>query len=193
MEDFCFHINLNRSGAIIDVGCANYPQLGLYFAKKNYNVYLVDPTRKHKLELLGLEMEYDNITFVDAAIGDRDGKMSFYESDTKISGSLLKGHNNVREISNEYEVDVLSINSVLQKYNILNVGLLKLDLEGAEYDLILNSSKTFWSRIDQVYLEFHHHCTEYTYSDTLRCIEVMEQFGFLSFKLHRDVFLFYRD
>lgn len=193
IDDFCFHGEINRSDTIIDVGCANYPQLGLFFAKKNYNVYLVDPTRKHKSDLLRLEKEYDNIRFVDAAIGLSDGKMSFFESDSKISGSLLQSHRNVDDLSTEYNVDVFSIDSLLIKYNISKVGLLKLDLEGAEFDLILNSSKSIWSSINQVYVEFHHHCTEYSYKDTLKCVEVLKQYGYLSFKLHRDVFLFYRN
>jgi FkbM family methyltransferase len=193
IDDFCYYNRINLSGVVIDVGCANYPQLGLYFAKRDFTVFLIDPTKKHKMSLLKFSQQFSNIFYIDAAIGACDGTMNFFESDTKISGSLLDSHRNASILCKNYLVEVLSIKTLLNRYNISKVSLLKLDLEGAEFELIFNSILSDWECVDQIYIEFHHHCTRFSYKDTLNCVEILVHFGFSFFKLHRDVFLFYRN
>ena len=191
IDDFCYHRNLYNTEVIIDVGCASYPQVGLYFAKKNYRVILIDPTRKHKESLVNIENKYKNITYIPSAIGTNDCNVVFYESNSKISGSLLSTHSNTKLDRISYNVEVLSIQTLLKRINLNSVGFLKLDLEGAEYELIINSSKETWTNIKQIYIEFHHHCTDYTYAETINCVNKIHGFGYHFFKLHPDVFLFY--
>ena len=192
VDDFCYFSSVDKSQVIIDVGCANYPQVGLFFAKHNYRVILVDPTKKHKESLIKIQNDYENISYIPSAIGVSDSELVFYESNSKISGSLLANHSNTQTDNLSYNVEVLSIPTLLNKINESVIGFLKLDLEGAEFELIANSSNEMWSCINQIYLEFHHHCTDYTYEDTIDCINKLKGFGFNVFKLNPDVFLFYR-
>ena len=72
------------------------------------------------------------------------------------------------------------------------VDYLKLDLEGAEYDLLDTVSAEALSPFDQVFVEFHHHCLErYTEKDTKAVVERLIGTGRTAFSLDDHNYLFY--
>jgi FkbM family methyltransferase len=192
VRDFCYHYNVSKNGVIIDVGCASEPQVGNYFASRGWKVYLVDPTNKHRQSLEKICALNDCLTFLPVAVGANSRTMSFFEPFLQTSGSLISEHRNTNADGTSYEVDIWSIAELKKKTGSRKISFLKLDLEGAEYELIDSSNAETWRDIDQVFIEFHHHCTPYTYDETIKCVMKLSNFGYKVFKLHNDVFLFYR-
>jgi len=192
IDDFCFYKNIKSGDIVVDVGCADDPQVGSYFERKGCLVYLVDPTLKHKPALEKIVNSSSNYDYLPVAVGANDGLITFFEPENNKSGSLQSDHRNAKKDGISYKVEVLSILSIKERISAKKISFMKLDLEGAEYDLIRGSTEQTWNDINQLFVEFHHHCTSYTYKDTEECIEKLKKFGFSIFKIHKDVFLFYR-
>jgi hypothetical protein len=94
-----------------------------------------------------------------------------------VSGSLLASH--------EYaggpvrEVRTTSLRELLDESRRQECDVLKLDVEGAEYEVLpaLCASGDV-RRARQLLVEFHHHCTDRTLHDTQACVERVKQSGF---------------
>src|SRR5207249_2661778 len=57
----------------------------------------------------------------------------------------------------EYElVKTISLNDIVSKEGISCVHLLKMDCEGSEYDIIAGASKSTFSKISRIIVEYHH-------------------------------------
>ncbi len=77
------------------------------------------------------------------------------EDVVNISIQLDAGHNSLYNTSNDYEqVKSISLSDALSKFDDTDVYL-KLDCEGAEYDIILNATEKEMSRISNIAMEIH--------------------------------------
>lgn len=70
------------------------------------------------------------------------------------AGSSLNGRN--LQGGTMIEVDALPFSEAVRRHRA-DVKLVKMDVEGAEYDIVLASSPDDWSGIDRVVFEYHHH------------------------------------
>lgn len=120
-----------------------------------YKIYSFEPNPKNFV-ILKEYSRFENITVQDAAVWIHDGKVNFYigESD----GSSVVKEKVTGKLSNK-PTPVKSID--LSKWISKNFTkddfiILKLDIEGGEYELIphLIKNKTF-EYIDELYIEFH--------------------------------------
>lgn len=155
---------------IIDVGaeCGDTP---LYFASKGANVYAFEPVKTHfeaMLRNISLNPHLsDRIIPINAAIG-KDGSLKFYES-MKIGGGggasfLYNNQGNDFKIS---EVIGYSLESALEKFNIKNIDLLKMDCKGCEFLLTENALKN----INKVKIEYSIHSNEHKIENLTRILE----------------------
>ncbi len=91
-----------------------------------------------------------------------------------------------------YDVKAVTIQTLIKELGLKQVALLKMDLEGAEYNLLGASSQEDFQGIDQVFVEFHHHAFDkYSIEDTLSLVNKLESFGYKSFSIDNHNFLFY--
>lgn len=94
-----------------------------------------------------------------------------------VSGSLLASHSYAG--GGTIEVLTTSLAEVLARTNRNACDVLKLDIEGAEYDVLeaLCASGEI-RRAGQVLVEFHHDWTEHPYAHTIAAIDAMRRCGF---------------
>ena len=191
-SNYLYKGNFKKENLIVDVGCADDPDLSIYMINKyGLNSIAIDPTMKHRNALTILEENNSNLKYLPYAISNKSGKLTFYESLDNTSGSILNEHTNIiNDRISFYDVDSIT----LRELHFLvgrEVDLLKLDLEGAEYDLLMNVARCDLMPYKQIFVEFHHHCTKYTRYDTMNVVRRMEVFGLKSFSLDRHNYLFY--
>jgi FkbM family methyltransferase len=94
-----------------------------------------------------------------------------------ISGSLLASH----EYAGEERLDVptTSFDEVLAIAGRDECDIFKLDIEGAEYDVLAELCASGRIRAArQVLIEFHHHCTDRPIEDTERTVAAIRASGF---------------
>ncbi len=195
-NSFIFRSGLNQNSIVIDVGCAEDADLSKFMIETySLSCFGVDPTLRHFPALKQLESKWNGkFKHLPFAIANDDKEITFYESLENQSGSLRNDHTNVlNDKINAYKVNCLTIPTLLDKHEITNVDYFKLDIEGAEYDLINGLKSNDLEKVNQLFLEFHHHCIpEYTYQDTIRSVKKIESLGFKSFTYDKHNYLFFK-
>lgn len=113
---------------------------------------LVEPQKDAFELLLNNYSGSNNLTFVNAAISNTNGPQKFYGvkpigSDDFNHGQLhsfrmdviLKHTHMVEQLANrvvEYEVEGITFDTLLKKYNVNHLDLLQIDTEGFDYEVI---------------------------------------------------------
>lgn len=194
--NYLFIDRFTPESIVIDAGCGNYPDFSLLLIERcGLTSFGVDPTRKHQSELARhAEETGGRFVPVPVAVARTSGECIFYESQVNVSGSLQTDHLNVRmDELNQYTVETLNLNDLCQRIGVEEVALLKLDLEGSEYELLSHLNPETMATFDQVFVEFHHHCLlEYSRADTERSVSALKKLGYLSFSFDNHNYLFFR-
>ena len=141
---------------------------------KNCRVIGIDPTERAKRYIENNKNERFN--FLQKALySESNKKIRIYKNITPkyVSESITPSHKYVSE-TDFYEAETISINDLLNKYK--NVSVLKMDIEGAEYEILNSISKL---DVPQVCVEFHFFCTDFTIDDTEKCIEHLQRMGYV--------------
>jgi FkbM family methyltransferase len=194
--NYLFFDRFDGASVVIDVGCGYDADFSVAMLEKaNVTAFAVDPTRKHAPALRALEERFaGRFKHFPFAITATDGRLTFYESAQNVSGSVLADHTNVlRDTVRSYAVDSVSINRLLPRLGITRAAYLKLDLEGAEYDVLAAIDDRTLASIDQMLVEFHHHCIgHYSSEDTRRAVDAVARKGLRHFSLDDHNYLFFR-
>jgi FkbM family methyltransferase len=94
-----------------------------------------------------------------------------------VSGSLLASHSYAGQATRA--VRTTSLAEVLSQAQRQECDVLKLDIEGAEYAVLVALCESGEiRRVRQLLVEFHHHCTDRTLQDTLDTIAKVQGVGF---------------
>lgn len=146
------------TGVFVDIG-ANIGAVSLYVDSLNHGrdedkpkikVYAVEP-EPHNLEFLKLNIKENptkHITVVENAvwheaksvqISNRGGNASIYEHPNNAGYT---------------EVQAITIADIFSRFNIKEADVMKIDIEGAEYDLLINTPDDILKRIKFLTLEF---------------------------------------
>lgn len=192
----CYHLMdwLDEKSVFVDCGLgfdADFSQ-GLI---KRFNVtsFGFDPTRKHLPALEKVSEGLDGkLILHPVALAARNETLLFHESVDEVSGSIDPEHWNIRQgESLSYDVAGITINDIFELLDVDRIHLFKMDIEGAEYDVLMNADEAVLSRIDQFVIEFHHDLMDYTFDDTKECIDRLASFGFECYTRDNVNFLFY--
>ena len=186
----------DSNSVVIDVGCASDPDFSLHLIERfGVRAFGVDPTEKHAPALQELQRKLNGrFTHLPLAVAAHPGTLTFHESLRNDSGSILADHGNVlRDETRSYEVEAVTPRELCERAEVPRCDLLKLDLEGAEYELIEALQPDDLAPFAQVFVEFHHHAFErFSPGDTDRAADKIAGFGFERFSVDDHNFLFFR-
>jgi len=146
------YLTLPEDGVVVDVG-ANIGDFTIQLAKicSRGRVIAVEPIGEYVLmiQIHKLLNSVDNVTCVQAALGDHEGQTEIHLDGSK-SSACWGGDKTER-------VPLTTLSRLMGELGIDRVDLLKLDCEGAEWD-ILPAAEEVLPRIRQICMEFH--CAE---------------------------------
>lgn len=95
-----------------------------------------------------------------------------------ISGSLVDSHAYVGG-GEQVTVTTTALGEVLARTSLEECDILKLDIEGAEYDVLAHlCARGDLARVRQLLVEFHHGATHHTLAETEATVARVEQAGF---------------
>lgn len=193
--NYIYFDNFNELSVIIDVGCGHEAEFSkLMIEKYNLNAFGIDPTKKHAPSLKVLEeITKGKFQHLAVAVTKKVGFITFYESRQNESGSILIDHINIQndEIT-KYNVESVRLSELVRRIGITHVDFIKLDLEGAEYDLLDKISDEDIKPFKQIFIEFHHHCTNHSTQETRLLVQNICSKGFQVFTLDHHNYLFYK-
>jgi hypothetical protein len=159
---------MDNEGCIVDLGCLGWNRdfddktsdnwAGFFFGKKR--VIGVDPqeTPNDKSELF-------------------KGFISIFSGKANLSQNGIGGQM-VRDENGEY--DVLTWADFKKKFGIDDISILKINIEGAEWDLIQSLDAEDFDTIDQIVVSFHDFLPEFEKNHILteRCINKIISHGY---------------
>lgn len=187
---------LGEAPVVVDCGCGSEAEFSIAMIERyGARAFAVDPTKKHHAALARLEERYaPNFRHVPLAVWHAEGVVSFGESVTNESGSILIDHANLLvDETVSYEVRAVTVAALLDRLDLPSCDFLKLDLEGAEYDLLRHASAGELRRVEQLFVEFHDHAVaRYGVEDTLAVVEKVGAVGFQAWSLDDRTYLFLR-
>jgi FkbM family methyltransferase len=139
-------------------------------------IYAFDPTPKSvdwiNAQKLPLEFKFHPV-----GLADFDGKAKFNppQNPEHISATMLSRP----ETSNQsYKVEVRSLKSIMIELGHKQVDLLKMDIEGAEYQVI-DHMKAKNIKPGQLLIGFHHHFECVGAKKTVNAVKQLRQMGYL--------------
>jgi FkbM family methyltransferase len=69
-------------------------------------------------------------------------------------------------------VEAMCLGTLFERYRISHCDFLKLDCEGSEFDIILDSKPSIFKRISRIVMEYHDHLSEkFSHNDLLERLE----------------------
>lgn len=141
---------------MIDIG-ANIGTFSLYIKRKSKDltVFCYEPDEEnYKCLKENIRLnELRNVFAFPFAVGNKNGKIKIYTKKNRKFGTTGSSTAIVTDDFNE--VRCVTLNEILDKNNISKCDLLKMDCEGAEYDILLSQGKECFKRIDTIILEYH--------------------------------------
>jgi FkbM family methyltransferase len=145
-------IHLEPGSVIVDVG-ANIGDFTFLASRIAIHgrVIAVEPIGEH-VEALRVNKELnraEHVDIVQAALGKFDGELTMV-----VDGPKSRAHAGPNVTVWHEQVRVMTLPTLMQLYGLSHIDLLKLDCEGAEWD-ILQAAEPVIEAVQQIALEYH--------------------------------------
>jgi FkbM family methyltransferase len=161
VDDRC----LFDDGCIVDIGCLHWDWSNFFIGKKR--VVGVDP----------FENSVEHTEIFKGVLGSYDG---FTNMENRGIESTTMGN------QNGDTVEVKTWKTFINEYNINKISVLKLNIEGAEYELLNTFTDEDFDKIDQIAVSFHDWMVSEWKGNTEQCIELLESKNFTVTKINES-------
>ncbi len=141
-------------GIVVDIG-ANIGAFSVYSGGTSDRVFAFEPEPSNYRQLLKnvqLNKLSDKITVRNVAVGSEDKSVCIYE------GRFNKGASTIVHpfAGVGKPVEMRSLAGLMDDLGIHKIDLLKIDIEGSEYDVVYGLPKVRFKEIDNIILEYHY-------------------------------------
>jgi FkbM family methyltransferase len=177
---------LNNKSIVYSFGIGEEMSFDLELIEKhNCTVVGFDPTPK-SIQWIANQNLLENFTFYPYGIAGESGVVEFFlpKNSEHVSGSIIHT-TNVNKLES-IKVEMKSIQDILRQLKHQRIDVVKMDIEGAEYEVL---PKILESEIliDQILVEFHHRMIPNGASLTKNAIESMRKHGYHVFAVSESL------
>jgi FkbM family methyltransferase len=137
---------------VLDLG-ANIGLFSMYAAPYSKRIVAVEPDTDNfaclmlNKDSMGMTEKLD---VMKVAMGGHEGKLKLYHTPNKTAHTLLGSGDDFEE------VDVITLPALLKEQKIKHVDLMKIDIEGAEFDVLCGEEfAKVASRVNHIFGEMH--------------------------------------
>lgn len=143
---------IGDNDTIIDIG-AHIGLFALYafqYCKKG-RIFCFEPVEEnYELLLANLKLnDIENVFPYQIAISDKRSSSIIYLSKDD------SGHSMYTPSSKKIEIKTTTMKNIIDENNIDRCDLIKLDCEGAEYDIINSLPESYFERVSKIVMEYH--------------------------------------
>lgn len=163
----CYSTGPLREGAVVvDIG-ANVGTFAVWLAKMHSVSRIIavepDPTNIRFLERNMQANGLTNIVPVRMACAAMTGKATLHTGGLSVLYSFYPRDG--KDFVPAYQTGTISLDDLFEQYEVSSCDLLKLDCEGAEYDILLKASLHALSSVGRIALEYHVGFTQHAPED----------------------------
>ncbi len=146
---------------IVDAG-ANVGFASIYFANRwpNARIVAIEPDPANFEVLVENGKPYQNITPVQAAVWKVNAKLDLFDPGKGAWGLQTK-------VSADGRVDGLTLPEIMRRYDMPQIDVLKMDIEGAERE-VFEGCADWIDRIGSLTVEIHDHSSPGAYASVMR-------------------------
>jgi FkbM family methyltransferase len=174
---------LNEKSVVYSFGVGDDISFDLALINKfDLQVFAFDPTPK-SVDWVATQNITKQFVFHPVGVADFDGKAKFNppKNPNHISATIVT-RPETKDMA--YKVDVLTVKSIMQQLGHRHIDLLKMDIEGAEYQVIDDMmSKNI--KPDQILIEFHHRFKNIGSKKTVNTVKQLRNMGYLVFHISK--------
>jgi FkbM family methyltransferase len=177
------HFIVNSFGkfpVVVDLGAGKGEFPDRILRKFPYSrIILVEPDPSQVQEPIKRFKNQNNIKVLDAAVGNgtiNNGK--FYLSKRCQGNSLYKSLVGEKDYLSEITVRIVTLEDVFSLFRLEKIDLLKVDIEGEEWDVLEKFSKRDFERIYQISVEFHDFLDPSLRERSERCVKLLREYGY---------------
>lgn len=140
--------NLEPSSIVIDVGGFEGQWSSDIFSKYQCNIHIFEPVKSFFDKIKERFNKNNKIKIYNLGLSNKN---------TELPISLLNDSSSLFKINTQYEhIKVVDASIFLKEQNIEKVDLIKINIEGGEYDLLENLIETgYISKIKNIQVQFH--------------------------------------
>ena len=155
-----FAYNLKAGNTVIDVG-AHIGEFSLIASKKVGNegkIIAIEPlieNAKWIQKNLSLN-EIKNCLVLELAVGSKRDKVTIYKKNVNASMGILDPQISEEKLVKSYDIEVETLDAILTERKIDNVDMLKIDVEGYEYEVLTGCKELMrQKKIKKIICEIH--------------------------------------
>jgi len=144
-------VKLDKNDIVVDLG-ANIGMFSLFASSKVKKIFSVEPLPETYNNLIQNLRHLKNIKTFNNAIYSKGGKIEFNKNEVSGASSIFNKQQNFEKVN----VDAITFSDFITQNNIEKINYLKVDIEGAEFDLFENIDNNFLeNNIDKIFMEVH--------------------------------------
>src|SRR3989338_9436904 len=152
--DQAYNLPLNAGKSVIIDAGANIGAYSLYASQKNKDslIYALEPDSDNFSQLKGnIKINnLKNIIPIKKALSNTHGQVSFF-----IDSISSRGHSLLWQTGKKVEVESITLQNLFKFLIIEKCAILKLDIEGAEYESLYNCPENIIRKIESIAVECH--------------------------------------
>jgi FkbM family methyltransferase len=182
-----FYPNFNRNSIIVDLGAHKGNFSKKFIQNSPYNQIILIEANPDLISIIDKKLaNFKNYQILNRAIDNQpDQTINFYPSHNPLAGSTNRELRDQfdqkfeKQLKNPTKVKTITLDELIQTYG--EIDLLKIDIEGLEWNILENLTQYHFEKINQISVEFHDFINPDWRSITQRVIEKLEQLGYSRF------------
>ena len=145
-----------KADVILDIG-ANIGIASTYLATRfpKARIFSFEPVPANFAILKENMAQFKNVQVLPVALGRDDGSFELFSSDSESNFGGFSFYGAGSNTKQKVRVDVRAAGSMMQELDLDRADVIKIDTEGAEYDILTSLDKNFLSRVKWIYGELH--------------------------------------
>jgi len=161
------HFSIPRGALVVDVG-ANVGVFSVFASRTARLVYSLEPASANFSRLVSNVSGVEKIVPLNLACAGQDGPAILDLTNDPVSFSLKTTALQPKQET----VEAMCRGTFFERYRISHCDFLKLDCEGSEFDIILESEPSIFKRVSRIVMEYHDHLSEkFSHYDLLERLE----------------------
>lgn len=147
-------LDIKKGGLAVDIG-ANFGLFSRYCLSRGAGRVLAVEANSTAFTYLQQNIKQEEGRVLHKAIHSYDGEIEFHESENTLVSGVYEDRNDISQHGKikTKNIECLKLDTLLKDEK--EIDLLKIDVEGAEYEILEACSDETLSRCSKIYLEFH--------------------------------------
>lgn len=152
-------LDLSKLNTVFDLGANNGLFIQKMLSNGVKNVHAFEPNPNALINLYDKYENNNNVKIINKAISSKSDKLTFHYHPENSTISAFNRHHLTPHLPPnellEIQVNTIRLDDYCNLNSINDIDLLKIDVEGAEYDILENLDDAFYKKVENILIEYH--------------------------------------